>query len=109
MTQQPRQLRRRFTDPNTDEVFDVAYQDGCVSVSDGLREVAVVPAGQMSDEGYRLDVDKVRHRLAAYERFETPESALNGACDFLYKQRGSVIDPAAQLEQMVRNLPSSSA
>lgn len=105
MTQGPAQLRRRFTDPNTDEAFDVAYSEGRVIVSDGLREVAIVPAGQMSDEGYRLDLDAHARRHFVYENFETPEAALNGACDYLYKRRGSGFDPAAQLEQLVRGLP----
>ena len=110
MTQQPAKLRRRFTDPNTDEVFDVVYSNGRVIVSDGLREVAFVPAGQMSDDGYRLDLKAdTPHRLFAFELYATPAAALNGACEFLYQLRGSGFDPAAQLEQLVRELPQAPA
>lgn len=109
MAPDPPQLRRRYTDQDTGEVFDVTYRDGRVVVSDGLRELAVVgraTAGYPHSPSYRLDLDSdapLSH--FGYERPETPKAALGIACDYLYKLRGSDFDPAACLEQMVRDLP----
>ena len=102
------QLRRRFTDPNTGESFDVVYRDARMVVFDGLREVVVVPVSRMAEDGYRLDLNERVQSLARWDIFTTPKAALAGAVDYLYKQRGSDIGSEACMERFARGLPAAS-
>ena len=104
MTQQPAQLRRRYTDQSTSEVFDVAYRDSRIVVSDGLREIAVVPMQRMAEGGYRLDNVGVTVPSFTRNLFKTPEAAVIGAVEYLRAQRGSDIGSEACMEQFVREL-----
>ena len=77
------QLRRRLTDSNTGDSFDVVYRDARMVVSDGLREAAIVPASRMAEDGYRLDLNERVQSLARRYIFATPRAALAGAVEHL--------------------------
>ncbi len=109
MTDEQPSLRRRYTDPNTDEVFDVTYREGRMIISDGLRQVEVFGERDRMGRVYRLDLEKNSPHYYPYERFNEPVEAIAAACDFLYKIRGSDYDPSVPLERFVRELPEASA
>jgi len=107
MTDKKAVLRRRYVEPILEEAFDVAYRDGRMTVSDGLRHVDVVGVREDTGNVYQLDFDKGAPMYYVFERFQTPEAAIRGACDLLYKLRGSDFDPAVPLERFVRELPEA--
>ena len=115
MTDEAPRLCRHHEHDGFDERFDVTYIEGRMIVSDGLREVAVVatppdpmapPRHPRRQGGYRLDLDD-RDMASAFtmDWYETPDAALNCACDYLVKRRGSDLDPSTRLEEFVRQLP----
>ena len=81
-------LRRRYTDPNTAETFVVEYTEGRMLVSDGLREVAVVPYDDHTAHGYRLKIEDTEPPKPVWQItvIPTAEAGLSAACDWLYTQ-----------------------